>query len=728
MKTPPFLIGATLIFWGFQTNFPIEGIVMAVILESSRFIKTRWEYTGDEFARIWTFCNLLLLAALIFAFNDNGGPSEFTQLFENLNSNSEKAAGAASNMTADAVIKWLPMIFFLFVAAQTFSPSDGVPLESVFFLLRSRLKRARKRGQPTPPSRQFNVLYPYFALCLFSAAGHPAQNDYFYYGLCILLAWILWPQRSRRFAIPVWLALMAVAVTAGYFGQRAFGQLSRLAEEYDPQLLSYFMRSLTDPRKSRTDIGDVGKTQLSGKIVVRLTLVENAPPPNYLREATYRELRELPGHSYKQRFAELQWDTGITNNSNPDPVSETPPESGIFPLHSSSANHSAVTIACYLNGINTEDKYAAGVLPLPPDCNRLENSHAYFVYRNNLGTVLAEGPRLMIFDAHFGSGMVMDAPPETDESIPDQDLRVPTNEIPALDQVITGLHLKNPDVDHARMALDKFFADNFTYSLWQDPESQGLDTNATALSRFLLQSRKGHCEYFATATVLLLRRMGIPARYAVGYYVHEPSGDGYIVRERDAHAWCLVWNANKNKNCWETFDTTPSDWVSEGEKQASPLECLSDLQSWLQFQVLKFFDYSHNNIRDYVFWALIPALAFLLYRIFRGSRRHKNAQEEEEQTNWPGLDSEFYLLEQKLLDKGLLRGPDEPLSAWLQRATQNPQLAEIKPSLENILQLHYRYRFDPRGLTPSERQTLRHEVQACLSHTTQSERESPIAK
>jgi hypothetical protein len=212
--------------------------------------------------------------------------------------------------------------------------------------------------------------------------------------------------------------------------------------------------------------------------------------------------------------------------------------------------------------------------------------------------------------------------------------------------------------------------------------------------------------------------MGIPARYAVGYYVHEPSADGYVVRQRDAHAWCLVWHSNY----WETLDTTPSEWVAEGEQQASPFECLSDCQAWLQYQVLKFFDYSHNNIRDYIFWGLIPALAFLLYRIFRGSRRHKNAREQEEPTDWPGLDSEFYLLEQKLLHQGLLRGTDEPLSAWLQRAMQHSQLAELKPSLDNILQLHYRYRFDPRGLTPSERQILRREVQACLAQATLSQR------
>ncbi len=725
MKPPPFLIGATLVFWGVQTDFLVAGILMAVILESPRFIKTRWEYSDDEFARIWTFCNLLFMAALIFAFNDNGGPSGFSQLFENLNSNSEKAASTASNMTADAVIRWLPMIFFLFVAAQEFSPADGVPLESVFFLLRSRLKRARKRGQPTPPSRRFNALYPYFALCLFSAAGHPAQNDYFYYGLCVLLAWILWPQRSQRFSIPLWTALMAATIVAGYVGQHSFGQLSHLAEEYDPQLLSYFMRSMTDPRRSRTDIGDVGRIELSGKVVIRLQPLNNAPVPSYLREATYRELKEIPGHTYR-RSTELQWEAGFTNiTPNPgDQISETPAESGIFQLHPGvgPGNRSGVTIACYLHGINMEDKYAQDILPLPADCNRLENSRAYFVYRNSLGTVLAEGPRLMIFDAHYGSGMIMDAKPEADESPPgpgethaSADLRVPTNEVPALEQVIAGLKLRNAGQDQTLLAINNFFEDNFTYSLWQAPDASEPETNATALSRFLLETRSGHCEYFATATVLLLRELGIPARYAVGYYVHEPARNGYIVRERDAHAWCLVWN--QKKSCWQNFDTTPPSWIAEGEKQASPWERLSDFQSWLQYEILKFFDYSHDNIRDYIFWGLIPALAFLLYRIFRGSRRYKRTGQQEEQLRWPGLDSEFYLLEQKLLRKGLLRGPDEPMSAWLQRATQKSQLADIKQPLENVLMLHYRYRFDPQGLTPSERQTLRREVEACLAHT-----------
>src|SRR5579863_3412587 len=98
MKPPPLLLGATLIFWGMQAGYYQEAVSMALILEGTRFVKTRWEFSNDEFARIWTFCMVLFLAAIMFAFNDNGGLSSFGQLFENLNVASESNAGKASTM------------------------------------------------------------------------------------------------------------------------------------------------------------------------------------------------------------------------------------------------------------------------------------------------------------------------------------------------------------------------------------------------------------------------------------------------------------------------------------------------------------------------------------------------------------------------------------------------------------------------------------------------------
>jgi protein-glutamine gamma-glutamyltransferase len=708
MKTPPLLMGATLLFWGWQSqsHFLPEAAAMALILENSRFIKARWEFSDDEFGRVWTFCWVLFLAVTIFAFNSNSGLSDFSQLLQNPNATSERNAGNASTLTVDAVIRCFPMIFFLFIVAQTFSPGNNVPLDAFSPYLRSRMKKARKRGQALPPSRRFDFSYPYFALCLFSASGHASQDDYFYYGLCVLILWALWPQRSRRFILPVFFGTFAVAATAGYWGQHGFIQLVRMAGEYDPQFLSFFWHPRTNPEESMTSIGNIGRMKLSGKIVIRLQPENGAAPPVYLREASYRKLEEISFHDHRQ----LSWDAGITNNDFPGEVSETPRDSGTWPLYRSPANRSLVNIACYLDGMNQDNKDPQGLLPLPADCNRLENFHAYFVYQNNIGAVRAEGPRLAIFDARFGSGSIMDAPPESDTYTTNQDLFVPPGEVPALRQVISQLDVSGKNDEEKISAIAGFFANNFTYSLWQDV-SKSFSTNNTPLARFLLDTRSGHCEYFATATVLLLRELDIPARYAVGYYVHEKSSHGYVVRMRDGHAWCLVWD--KKNHVWQNFDTTPGTWIEQEEERASPFQFLSDFQSWAEFETLKFFYYSHSNIREYVFWALIPALAFLLYRIFRSSHRHKK-DEEPVRTGRPGLDSEFYRLEQKLTQMGPAREPGEPLSIWLQRATKAPRLAPLKQPLENLLLLHYRYRFDPGGLDPAERRALRREVEECL--------------
>lgn len=56
---------------------------------------------------------------------------------------------------------------------------------------------------------------------------------------------------------------------------------------------------------------------------------------------------------------------------------------------------------------------------------------------------------------------------------------------------------------------------------------------------FVANHRTGHCEYFATALVLMLRSQKIPARLIVGYHGGEYNelGNYYLVRQRDAHAW-----------------------------------------------------------------------------------------------------------------------------------------------------------------------------------------------
>ena len=81
MKPPPFLLGAALLFWGWQSDLLVPGIVMAAVLEGARFLKVRWELGEEDLRRLWTFCALLTLGALVYAFTENDGPSTFGTFF-----------------------------------------------------------------------------------------------------------------------------------------------------------------------------------------------------------------------------------------------------------------------------------------------------------------------------------------------------------------------------------------------------------------------------------------------------------------------------------------------------------------------------------------------------------------------------------------------------------------------------------------------------------------------
>jgi hypothetical protein len=62
------------------------------------------------------------------------------------------------------------------------------------------------------------------------------------------------------------------------------------------------------------------------------------------------------------------------------------------------------------------------------------------------------------------------------------------------------------------------------------------------LDWFLFDSKKGFCNYYASAEVVLLRSLGIPARMVVGFAQGEFSTPNiYVVREQDEHAWPEVF-------------------------------------------------------------------------------------------------------------------------------------------------------------------------------------------
>lgn len=84
------------------------------------------------------------------------------------------------------------------------------------------------------------------------------------------------------------------------------------------------------------------------------------------------------------------------------------------------------------------------------------------------------------------------------------------------------------------------------------------------MEEFLFAQPKipAHCELFASAMTLLARTQKIPTRYVNGFAVVEKSWDGdyWLVRVRNAHAWCEVWNGSR----WLLFDATPTVAIEPG--------------------------------------------------------------------------------------------------------------------------------------------------------------------
>ncbi|MCD4783897.1 MAG: hypothetical protein K8T10_08745 [Candidatus Eremiobacteraeota bacterium] len=101
-------------------------------------------------------------------------------------------------------------------------------------------------------------------------------------------------------------------------------------------------------------------------------------------------------------------------------------------------------------------------------------------------------------------------------------------------------------------AIEQYLQKNFKYKTGIKLEKRGMDP----IMEFLQYKRDAHCEYFASAMVLLLRSIDIPSRYVVGYIAHEKRmpGDYYVAREKDAHAWVIAYIPEKG---WMEFDPTP---------------------------------------------------------------------------------------------------------------------------------------------------------------------------
>ncbi len=112
-------------------------------------------------------------------------------------------------------------------------------------------------------------------------------------------------------------------------------------------------------------------------------------------------------------------------------------------------------------------------------------------------------------------------------------------------------------------AIKRYLEDNYLYTLDIEPPAEGTDP----IENFLVNTKRGHCEYFASAMALMLKESGIPSRLAFGYLTTQYNwnnflGGSFVIRHQDAHAWVEAALVIDGEVCWVPFDPSPRQAVS----------------------------------------------------------------------------------------------------------------------------------------------------------------------
>jgi transglutaminase-like putative cysteine protease len=154
--------------------------------------------------------------------------------------------------------------------------------------------------------------------------------------------------------------------------------------------------------------------------------------------------------------------------------------------------------------------------------------------------------------------------------------------LPALSEAVPALARRITEgvaSDAARVAaVERHLRREGRYSDRPPPDRAG--DPRSPIEAFLLEDTSGHCEYFATGMVVLLRSLGIPARLVNGFAGGSENGIGGFVEltRSDAHAWVEV---HYEQAGWVRYDPTPADarlraaqahWLTQLRHVGSALE------------------------------------------------------------------------------------------------------------------------------------------------------------
>ena len=661
-----------------MTGRPVVGLVLALIVESAHWTRLRWEFNDLACIRAWHLSAVAIAVTTALIWLEG---NRYTAL--------------------PRLLGWLPPLLLPVQFVQSFGMRRSMPLNTFSFFARQRRARNARLGLEED-SVHFNFGNVYLMTAMVSSTlGTNADRWLFLPGLLILTGWALFHRRAGR---P--LHLIASLVVAGLIA--VAGQVG-LNKAYDWLTKGGLdgRDSFLDPNHYRTAIGRLGEIKLSPTILWRLRPAPGTLPPAYLRTAGYDRYssgiwsnseRSVNGQPISaDEIRGRQSRRGRVEHDFTPLVSREPvkgedywlvrPEAGLEAIAEDLPRFS-------IRGNTSSDQ----PLPLPGDAASLTGFEHDGIERNSLGTVRIF-PKESVID--FTVLWRDQGNPEVgpDDTI---DLRVGERERDSVSRHVRELGLdRQPDLKSKLDLLRGWFVREFEYSLYLSIQQPGFESNRrpTAIAKFLDETRRGHCEYFATAAALMLREVGVPARYAIGYAVMERDArrGEHVVRGVHGHAWCRVWDDARNR--WVDFDPTPPGWLAMETRESTLSQRIYDGFQRLREDFFIWRGRAENRLAVTLVFALIGSggLIFILRRLWKSRRR---IAEPSVASTWRGRrpSTALHTLEGLIEQRLGPRPPGLTFSHWIAGlATEMPE----PHLLDDAIRLHQRLRFDPYP-TPSD--------------------------
>lgn len=182
---------------------------------------------------------------------------------------------------------------------------------------------------------------------------------------------------------------------------------------------------------------------------------------------------------------------------------------------------------------------------LPGEAAQAESTYAYFVY-NSSYMAIDEDAVDAVSDA------LSDLFGNPTQSLPGG---LDNEHLQAYSSYISDGRLSEEDSRGAMLSLAGMVGDYLSQLAEYDPDTPATPEGEDFVSYFLTESHRGYCMHFASAATLMLRAMGIPARYVTGYVADVPTSGHVNVPDSAAHAWVEIYLEGYG---WEPVEVTPA--------------------------------------------------------------------------------------------------------------------------------------------------------------------------